>query len=731
MKRNSEAQRGKNPSRGGAVVGRERKRERRAGRGMRSILLTPSTPPHGLSLHSHSFLRSSPSLSASGFLRNTTRKLISATKIRALFTMATEEGAGNVKRQLAKVFEKSIGETVPSEVGVQPLIAASPPNFGDYQCNNAMAIFSKIKGKNSEFRNPRSLGEAIMKNLPQSDMIESCSVAGPGFVNIVLSKTWLAKSVQKMLLEGIHTWAPKLPVKRAVVDFSSPNIAKEMHVGHLRSTIIGDTLARMLEFSGVDVLRRNHVGDWGTQFGMLIEFLFAQFPQWEDDSEIPIQDLEVYAVRYLVCGDLNSEPQTSLPLCFSMGFYKQSKKRFDDDPDFKERAQKAVGGEPKYRKAWAKICEISHYHLVSRISPSLSPPFFLRGVILSVYQGESFYNPYIPRVLEELGSKGLIEESEGARVIKIEGKDIPLIVVKRDGGYNYASTDLAALWYRLNEEKAEWIIYVTDVGQREHFEMFFHAAKLAGWLPGDDIQYPRTSHVGFGLVLGEDGKRFRTRSSEVVRLVDLLDEAKNRSWQALIERGKDKEWTEEELLQTAEAVGYGAVKYADLKNNRLTNYTFNFDQMLSDKVPFVFLFVSLSFLFMVLWEASALQLLGNTAVYLLYAHARICSIIRKSGKSIDELKKGGEIVLAHPDERALGLHLLQFSEIVEEACNNLLPNVLCEYLYNLSEYFTKFYSNCQVVGSPEETSRLLLCEATAVVMRKCFHLLGITPVYKI
>lgn len=585
---------------------------------------------------------------------------MATTKIQAaaLSTMATEEG--NMKRQLAKVFEKSIRETVPSESHVQPLIAASTANFGDYQCNNAMSLFSKIKGKSSEYRNPRAVGEAIMKNLPQSDMIDSCSVAGPGFVNIVMSKTWLAKSIQKMLLEGIETWAPKLSVKRAVVDFSSPNIAKEMHVGHLRSTIIGDTLARMLEFSGVDVLRRNHVGDWGTQFGMLIEFLFEQFPQWEDESEIPIKDLE--------------------------GFYKQSKKRFDDDSVFKERAQKAVvslqGGDLKYRKAWAKICEISRREF--------QKVYVRLGVHLEE-KGESFYNPFIPGVLEELSRKGLIEESEGARVIRIEGKNIPLIVVKRDGGFNYASTDLTALWYRLNEEKAEWMIYVTDVGQREHFEMFFHAAKLAGWLPADDNEYPRVSHVGFGLVLGEDGKRFRTRSSEVVRLVDLLDEAKVRSRQALVERGKAEEWTEEELQQTAEAVGYGAVKYADLKNNRLTNYTFNFDQMLSDK--------------------------GNTAVYLLYAHARICSIIRKSGKSIDDIKKSEEIALDHSDERALGLHLLQFSEVVEEACNNLLPNVLCEYLYNLSEYFTRFYSNCQVVGSPEETSRLLLCEATAVVMR--------------
>ncbi|KAF5748527.1 arginine--tRNA ligase cytoplasmic-like isoform X2 [Tripterygium wilfordii] len=225
--------------------------------------------------------------------------------------------------------------------------------------------------------------------------------------------------------------------------------------------------------------------------------------------------------------------------------------------------------------------------------------------------------------------------------------------------------------YRLNEERAEWIIYVTDVGQQQHFDMVFKAAKRAGWLPDDGNRYPKTSHVGFGLVLGEDGKRFRTRSSEVVRLVDLLDEAKARSKEALNVRGKDKEWTKEVLEHTAEAVGYGAVKYADLKNNRLTNYTFTFDQMLNDK--------------------------GNTAVYLLYAHARICSIIRKSGKDIEELKKTGTIALDHADERTLGLHLLQFAEVVEEACNNLLPNVLCEYLYNLSEYFTKFYSNCQVL----------------------------------
>ncbi|KAI4377771.1 hypothetical protein MLD38_015349 [Melastoma candidum] len=596
---------------------------------------------------------------------------------RAVSTATTsnmgEEDSGNVRKDLANLFERSLRVTVPSEADVEPLIAACTGKFGDYQCNNAMGLWQKIKGA-SEFKAPRAVGEALKNNLPHSDMVRSLEVAGPGFVNVVLSESWISKTIHKMLINGIQTWAPRISVAKVVVDFSSPNIAKEMHVGHLRSTIIGDTLARMFEFSNVEVLRRNHVGDWGTQFGMLIEFLFEMFPNWEDARETAIADLQK--------------------------FYKDSKKRFDEDPAFKERAQKAVvrlqGGEAKYRKAWAQICDISRKEFDG---------VYQRLGIRLEEKGESFYNPYIPDVLEKLSNLGLVEESQGARVIRVQGYEIPLIVVKSDGGFNYASTDLTALWYRLNEERAEWIIYVTDVGQSQHFEMFFKAARRAGWLPADSNTYPRVSHVGFGLVLGEDGKRFRTRNTEVVRLVDLLDEAKSRSKATLIGREKDKEWSEEELDQIAEAIGYGAVKYADLKNNRLTNYTFNFDQMLNDK--------------------------GNTAVYLLYAHARICSIIRKSGVDIEELKKTGEIKLDHPTERALGVHLLRFAETVEEACANLLPNVLCDYLYNLSENFGKFYENCQVVGSNEQTSRLLLCESTAVVIRQCFHLLGIVPVYKI
>ncbi|CAJ1951542.1 unnamed protein product [Sphenostylis stenocarpa] len=590
------------------------------------------------------------------------------------------DNPASVKRQLAQLFDLSLRATVPDEPDVVPLVDACAVKggvkFGDYQCNNAMGIWSKVKGKQTGFKGPPAIGQAIVNNLPPSEMIDSCSIAGPGFVNIVLSKKWIAQRIQGMLIDGINAWSPRLPVKRAMVDFSSPNIAKEMHVGHLRSTIIGDTLARMFEFSRVEcVIRRNHVGDWGTQFGMLITYLFEKFPNPDDVSGAAIGDLQA--------------------------LYKASKVRFDSDPEFKLRAQQAVvqlqSGEIKYRKAWKRICDLSRAEF-DKVYQRL-------GVQLEE-MGESFYNPYIPGVLEKLDNLGLIEESDGARVIYVEGVNIPLIAVKRDGGYNYFSTDLASLWYRLNEEKVEWIVYVTDIGQQQHFDMLFKAYRRAGWLPKDENAYPKCTHVGFGLVLGEDGKRFRSRSSEVVRLVDLLDEAKRRCKTAILERDTAKDWSEEEIEKTSEAIGYGAVKYADLKINRFTNYTFNFDQMLNDK--------------------------GNTAVYLQYAHARICSIIRKSGRDIEEVKRNGKIVLDHEDERALGLHLLQFPEVFEEACTNLLPNLLCEYLYNLAEIFTKkFYSNCQVVGSPEETSRLLLCEATVTVMRHCFYLLGIEPVYRL
>ncbi|KAK3160406.1 hypothetical protein QOZ80_1BG0059050 [Eleusine coracana subsp. coracana] len=546
---------------------------------------------------------------------------------------AAEHVVKSVRQQLCKLIASSLSATIPG-VDVEPMLEVSKAGFDDYQCNNAMSLFARIRGTSTSLQNPSAVGQEIVNNLPPSDIVQSTSVAGPGYVNIVISSDWIAERIHDMLIHGIKTWAPKLPVRRALLDFSSPNIAKEMHVGHIRSTIIGDTLARMFEFANIEVLRRNHVGDWGTQFGMLIEFLFEKFPNWEE-------------VGNQAVGDLQSSASSN------------------------STAERARELEEK---------------------------------------GESFYNPYIRPVLEELTDKGLITKNKDARVIFIEGQEVPLIVEKRDGGFNYASTDLAALWYRLYVEKAEWIIYVTDVGQQQHFHKFFNAASMAGWLPDqNEKRYPKTSHVGFGLVLGPDGKRFRTRACEVVRLVDLLDEAESRCKaeleKRLTENGKIVDWTDGEIDNTSKIIGLGAVKYADLKNNRLTDYTFSFEKMLSDK--------------------------GNTAVYLQYAHARICSIIRKSSKDIEKLKMRGSIACIHSDERALGLHLIRFQEVVQQACADLFPHYLCDYLYSLSEAFSKFYTNCPVIGSPEETSRLLLCEATAVVMRQCFYILDITPVYKL
>lgn len=516
-------------------------------------------------------------------------------------------GIGSVRQQVVNLVREALATTVPDVEDIEPQVAVcGNPKNGDYQCNNAMGIWSKIKGKNTSFKNPNAIGQALAGSLPRSSLTDSVSVAGPGFVNIKLSDRWIEKKLHQLLSHGVGEWAPALSYKRVVVDFSSPNIAKEMHVGHLRSTIIGDSLCRMLEYCGVEVLRRNHVGDWGTQFGMLIEYLFEEFPNWEEIGDQAVGDLQ--------------------------DFYKKAKIKFDVDAAFKEKAQKAVvllqGGNPQYRAAWAKICDVSRKSF---------DQVYKRLKVTLEEKGESAYNEYIPGVVEELKGKGLVEDSEGAKVIKVSGQTIPLILVKSDGGFNYASTDMTAMWYRLNEEKAEVMVYVTDVGQSQHFDMVFKAAKRAGWLPEDESQLPRARHVGFGLVLGADGKRFRTRSTEVVRLVDLLDEAKDRSKQGLVERGREGEWSAEELEEAAEALGYGAIKYADLKNNRLTNYTFNFDQMLDIR--------------------------GNTAVYLLYAHARICSIIRKSEKNVEELKKTGQMKLQHPSERALGLQLIRFGEV--------------------------------------------------------------------
>jgi len=589
--------------------------------------------------------------------------------------------AGSLRTQLNELFGASLKKAFP-DVSDDPVIApCNNAKFGDYQCNNAMQLFGKLKGKENAPKAPRDVANALIANLPTNELVVETSLAGPGFINVRVAPKTLAQRVSALITGDMAAFAPDLRGKKCVVDFSSPNVAKEMHVGHLRSTIIGDTLCRALEMCGADVLRLNHIGDWGTQFGMLIQHM----------SELRPEGLGADGGRDEDVSDL-------------MELYRASKKRFDAEEDFKTRAREAVtelqSGNPAYTAAWQRICAASRKEfqaLYDRLGVKLTE------------RGESFYNPFLKGIVEELKEKGIAEVNEGAVCVFVEGQKVPLIVQKSDGGFGYASTDMAAIRHRVDTEKADWIVYVTDCGQEQHFDMVFAAARKAGWLPpkGDRSAKPRIDHVGFGLVLGEDGKKFKTRSGDVVRLVELLDEAKARCEATIRERWAEAGETidEAELQAAACAMGYGAVKYADLKNHRMTNYKFSYDAMLDLK--------------------------GNTAVYLLYAHARIAGIVRKAGRDIETLAKTSEVTLSHAREAELALHLSKLPEAVEDMLEELAPNRLTDYLYELSEKFNSFYVDCKVIGGENEDSRLLLCEATARVMRACFHLLGITPLYRI
>jgi len=540
----------------------------------------------------------------------------------------------------------------------------------DYQNNSAMPLFGVLKKAGSlpeGMKTSRDVASKLCTAMLTADsdsILADVQVAGGGFINISLSRQWLSDRVMQVVLYG--ALPPLAQKKRVIVDFSSPNVAKEMHVGHLRSTIIGDTLCRLLTFCGHEVQRVNHVGDWGTQFGMLIAHLKAVFPDFGSRPP-PINDLQQ--------------------------FYREAKGVFDSDEAFKKTAHEEVvrlqSGDGASRAAWQQICQVSRTEfekVYSRLNVELEEI------------GESFYNEYIPPVIAHLTEIGIATESGGAKVIFPPGSkhEQPLIVTKSDGGFSYDSTDMAAVWYRLLERKADWLVYVTDAGQAPHFELVFLAAKAAGWA----TEAHTLTHCPFGLVCGEDGKKFKTRSGDVVRLVDLLDEAVTRMLAEM--RNREVDMSEEELVRTAKVLGYGAVKYADLKGNRVSDYRFSFDRMLDPK--------------------------GNTAVYLLYAGARIESIHRKAGVDLDALIASGATVdLAHEAELNLGRMLLRFQEVIEQAVSpdSLLPSVLCEYVYNLCETLNKFYQPCKVIGSAEQNSRLLLLLACKRVMQKSYELLGI------
>jgi arginyl-tRNA synthetase len=573
-------------------------------------------------------------------------------------------------RYLQEQFTLAIGRSfreLPEEVA--DMAPCNQEGFGHYQCNSALRLAKILK------QSPRDVAAAIKEALDERvlERLSQIEIAGPGFINITLSPSFLSVEVEGVLRDP-YLGAPRATVpQRVIVEFSSPNIAKELHVGHLRSTIIGDCLARLFEFLGEDVLRLNHVGDWGTQFGMLIAYM---------------QEYEK--------GAFGEGQRIDLPQL--MGWYRKAKELFDRDPQFKKEAQLEVvrlqSNEEGAKKIWKEICLISRR--------GFQEIYDLLDVEIEE-RGESFYNPFLKEVVEELERADLVVLSDGAKCVFLdgfinrEGEPLPLMVQKSDGGYNYDTTDMAALRYRIFKDRADRIIIVTDSGQSLHFQLIFKAGEKVGWIKDHK---PRLDHVPFGLVLGADGKKFKTRSGETEKLMDLLMEAIERARVVIRERIPDCPLEEGEVL--AKTIGIGALKYADLSSHRTKDYTFSYDRMLRFE--------------------------GNTAVFLLYAYVRIEGIKRKTQANMEQVLSSEKIALSHPSEIALGLHLRRFGEVLEEIARDLLPNRLTEYLYELAEKFNAFFRDCRVEGSQEEGSRLLLCETTARILKKGLHLLGLHTV---
>lgn len=544
-----------------------------------------------------------------------------------------------------------------AHASIDPMLR--PSKHADYQANLAMGLAKSLG------RPPREIAGEIVARIPPGGWIERAEIAGPGFINLWVSKSRLSEELEAVLA-GNRGLAVENP-ERIVIDYSSPNVAKEMHVGHLRSSIIGDALARVFEALGHVVIRQNHLGDWGTPFGMLIEHLI------DGDAE---------AVQHSV-SDLGT-------------FYQEARKKFDADPGFAERARQRVvklqAGDVATLELWRKLVAASKQYFGS--------VYQLLGVTLrdEDIAGESLYNPWLAEVVEFLSSKGLAVESDGATCVFPPGfcgrddQPLPLIIRKQDGGYGYATTDLAAIRHRTQTLGAQRILYVVGAPQAQHLAMVFATARLAGWLP-DGIS---AMHVPFGSVLGQDKKIFRTRAGSTTRLVDLLNEAVARATAVVAEKNPSLE--PEEQRGIARMVGIGAVKYADLSNDRVKDYVFDWDRMLAFD--------------------------GNTAPYLQYAHARIRSIFRR-GEGASTV---GTICVESVEEKNLAMALLAFPSVVRDVADSLAPHKLCVYLYELAAIFSNFYEHCPVLKAAtpsEQASRLRLCQITAQMIADGLNLLGI------
>ncbi|MEU1710223.1 arginine--tRNA ligase [Streptomyces sp. NPDC005706] len=575
----------------------------------------------------------------------------------------------SVQQRLAS----ALSATLPEAAGADPLLRRS--DRADFQANGILALAKKAKA------NPRELAAQVVSGVESGDVIKNIEVSGPGFLNITVSDRAITSNLAARYADDTG----RLGVPHAanpgttVIDYAQPNVAKEMHVGHLRSAVIGDAVVQLLEFAGESVVRRHHIGDWGTQFGMLIQYLE------EHPHELDHKDAQV----------TGEEAMSNLDR-----LYKAARRLFDSDAEFKTRARRRVvdlqAGDPKTLAMWQKFVDESKIYFFS-VFEKLDMEIRDADIV-----GESGYNDMLAETCRLLEESGVAVRSEGALCVffdDIKGPDgnpVPLIVQKSDGGYGYAATDLSAIRDRVFNLKADTLLYVVDARQALHFRMVFETARRAGWL-NEDV---KAQQLAFGTVLGKDGKPFKTREGETVRLVDLLDEAIERA--SAVVREKAQDLSEREIAERGAQVGIGAVKYADLSTSAIRDYKFDLDQMVS--------------------------LNGDTSVYLQYAYARIQSILRKAGEVRPAAHPGLELAEA---ERALGLHADAFAETVREAATEYAPHKLTAYLYQLASHYTSFYDKCPVLKAETPQlveNRLFLCDVTARTLHQGMALLGIrTP----
>ncbi|GAA0433854.1 arginine--tRNA ligase [Streptomyces luteireticuli] len=579
--------------------------------------------------------------------------------------------ASTLNRRIAD----ALSAALPEAGAADPLLRRS--DRADFQANGMLALAKKLKG------NPRELAGKVVDGLPAGDLIADVEVSGPGFLNITVTDAAITNTLAARAADDRLGVPVKEHPGTTVIDWAQPNVAKEMHVGHLRNSVIGNSVVRILEFTGEKVVSRHHIGDWGTQFGMLIQYLIEHPHELDHKAEGEVSGEEAMS-------NLNR-------------LYKASRSLFDADDAFKARARRRVvdlqAGDEETLALWQRFVDESKIYFYS-VFDKLDVEIRDEDIV-----GESGYNDMLAETCRMLEESGVAVRSEGALCVFFddvkgpEGNPVPLIVQKSDGGFGYAATDLSAIRDRVFNLKADTLLYVVDVRQSLHFKMVFETARRAGWLT-DDV---KAVQLGFGTVLGKDGKPFKTREGETVRLVDLLDEAIDRA--SAIVRDKARDLGEEEIAERGAQVGIGAVKYADLSTSAARDYKFDLDQMVS--------------------------LNGDTSVYLQYAYARIQSILRKAREAGESGPVAHPELALAPAERALGLHLDQFAATVAEAAEEYAPHKLAGYLYQLASLYTAFYDQCPVLKAESTElveNRLFLCDLTARTLRQGMSLLGIrTP----